>query len=103
MEGPLVSPGANGIPQTSEPSTPAASIDPQTIVDYLTRLLSVNLGASQNDLEQSGSLLSSRRLQDTLQKCTRFAGDSHAALYVVKERQPEVFNLEESNGAERKK
>lgn len=98
MEGPLVSPGANGISQPPEPSAPAAPIDPQTIVDYLGRLLSVNLGASRDDLEQSGSLLSPSLLQDTLQRCARFAGDSQAALYIIKEKQSDVLNLEQPNG-----
>jgi dynein heavy chain 1 len=78
-----VAPGAtNGIhPPTSSPPT----IDPQVILDHLARVLKVTLGASEEDLSSSGSLLSPARLQDTLQRCTRFALESQEAIYVQKD------------------
>lgn len=83
MEGPLAPGTANGI-RTPSPAPP--TIDPQILVDYLVRLLEVNLGAAEADLRGLGSLLSPARLQDTLQRCTRFAQESQTVLYVLKER-----------------
>ena len=78
----MVSPGVNGhLP----PATSAASIiDPGLIVEYLTDLLEITLGASSKDLESSGSLLSDSKKQDTVQRCTRFASESQVVLYVQK-------------------
>ena len=78
MEGPL-NPGApNGSIRTPSPSPP--SIDPQIIVDHLEKVLDVSLGASKEDLFAPGSLLSSAKLQDTLQRCARFASEGQSAL-----------------------
>lgn len=82
-------PGANGHPPTS--AAPAA-ISPGTVVQHLTDLLEVTLGASAEDLEGPGSLFSPSRKQDTLQRCTRFASESQVALYVQKN----VANVGES-------
>lgn len=84
MEDPLVtSPGAaNGLSAAKQPAPTSTSIDPQLIVDHLTKVLSVTLGASEEDLSAPGSLLSEPLLADTLQRCTRFALESQVALYV---------------------
>ena len=82
MEDPVISPGVNGIQSPDAPSNP--SLDPQIIFDYLTEVLSANLGASKSDLEAPGSLLSTSATSDTLQRCQRFAAESHPGLYVQK-------------------
>ncbi|KAF2742258.1 cytoplasmic dynein-like protein 1 heavy chain 1 [Sporormia fimetaria CBS 119925] len=87
MEGPLSPGAANGSMRTPSPTPPA--VDPQTIVDYLEKLLEVNLGASQDDLRAPESLLSSEKLHDTLQRCTRFTQESQTVLYVIKDRTDE--------------
>jgi dynein heavy chain 1 len=56
------------------------------VVEYLTAVLQITLGASGKDLEAAGSLLSKARYSDTVQRCTRFAAESQsAALYVLKD------------------
>lgn len=80
----VVSPGqgANGHP----PSSPgAAIIDPNLVVQYLVDLLEITLGASTDDLEKRGSILSESKKSDTVQRCTRFASESQVALYVQKD------------------
>ncbi|GME34113.1 ATPase AAA+ type core [Neofusicoccum parvum] len=96
MEDPLVtSPGAaNGIAAPKQPAPTSTSIDPQLIVDHLTKVLSVTLGASEEDLAAPGSLLSEPLLQDSLQRCTRFALESQVALYV----QRIIGDLEQTDG-----
>ncbi|KAF2733638.1 dynein heavy chain [Polyplosphaeria fusca] len=84
MEGPLAPGAANGSIRTPSPTPP--TIDPQIIVDYLEKVLDVNLGATEQDLRAPGSLLSSSKLQDTLQRCTRFTLESQTVVYIVKDR-----------------
>lgn len=82
MEGPLVAaPGANGIANAASPPT----FDPQLLVDHLSNLITVTLGATRADLEAYPSLLSQSETTDTLQRCSRFALESQAALYVRKD------------------
>ncbi|KAL8873373.1 MAG: hypothetical protein Q9174_001143, partial [Haloplaca sp. 1 TL-2023] len=78
----VASPGANGHPPPS--ATPRA-ISPETVVQHLTDLLEITLGASSDDLEGSDSLFSPSRKDDTLRRCTRFASESQVALYVQKD------------------
>ncbi|PVI03176.1 dynein heavy chain [Periconia macrospinosa] len=89
MEGPL-SPGAtsaNGNGSIRSPSPTPPAIDPQLIVDYLEKVLEVNLGASPADLRAPGSLLSSSNVSDTLQRCSRFAqGENQTVVYMLKDR-----------------
>jgi dynein heavy chain 1 len=98
MEGPLAPGAPNGTMRTPSPTPPA--IDPQILADYLEKVLDVNLGASEQDLRAPGSLLSSGRLQDTLQRCTRFALESQTVLYVVKDRLEDsrIDGLDQPNG-----
>ena len=80
----VVSPGqgANG----HRPSSPGpAIINPDLIVRYLVELLEITLGASTDDLERKGSILSESKKSDTVQRCTRFASESQVALYVQKD------------------
>ncbi|KAL8700215.1 MAG: hypothetical protein Q9224_001067, partial [Gallowayella concinna] len=78
----VVTPGANGHPTTSIAS---AAISPEAVIQHLTDLLEVTLGASPEDLQGPDSLFSTPRKQDTLQRCTRFASESQVALYVQKD------------------
>ena len=78
----VVSPGANGHARSSNSVT---TIDPNVVIQHLVDLLEVTLGASAEDLKGSESLLSASKRQDTVQRCTRFASESHVALYVQKD------------------
>ena len=81
----VVSPGANGqVPSTNL----VASIDPKLVVEHLIDVLEVTLGASSDDLESPGSLLSKAKRSDTIQRCTRFASESQVVLYIQKELRP---------------
>ncbi|KAJ4379809.1 dynein heavy chain [Didymella sp. IMI 355093] len=98
MEGPL-SPGAtNGTSRAPSPTPP--TVDPQIIVDYLEKVLEVNLGATERDLSAPGSLLSEDRRTDTLQRCAQFSKENQSVLYVVKERSAEasIDGLDGTNG-----
>ena len=88
----VVSPGqgANGHPLSSPGQ---AIINPNLVVQYLVDLLGITLGASIEDLESRGSILSEPIKSDTVQRCTRFASESQVALYVQKDvLSPEVLN-----------
>ena len=87
----VVSPGANGqVPPTNLPN----GINPQTVVDHLVDVLGITLGASPDDLESSGSLLSKSKKSDTIQRCTRFASESQVVLYVQKD----LLATDQTNG-----
>lgn len=88
----MVSPGANGHPPSSIPST---TIDPNIVVQHLVDLLEITLGASKDDLEKPGSLLSESKRHDTVQRCTRFASEPQVALYVLKD----VVSVDQSDNA----
>lgn len=76
---------STGVPNgVSTPDT-AALVDPGAVIQYLTEVLQVTLGALKSDLESAGSLLSADRYNDTVQRCTRFASESQVALYVQKD------------------
>ena len=79
----VVSPGqgVNGRPSSSSTST---TIDLGIVVRHLVDLLDITLGASTEELENKGSILSEAKKQDTIQRCTRFASESQVALYVHK-------------------
>jgi dynein heavy chain 1, cytosolic len=81
-------PVANGI------SSPLASIDPGKLVEHLVAVVTIALGATRDELEQDGNLLSSANHSDTVQRCVRFASDSQVALYVQKEITP-ASNVED--------
>ena len=76
MEGPLALSAA--IPQSGS----GDSLDPEAVVEYLTDVLYATLGASRDELQSYGSLLSPELLSDTLQKCARFSQQSQTGLYV---------------------
>ncbi|OKL56213.1 Dynein heavy chain, cytoplasmic [Talaromyces atroroseus] len=82
----------NGLAATAQVS----AADPNVVVQYLTDVLQVTLGATKRDLEAIGSLLSQAKYSETVQKCTRFASESQVALYV----QQDIFSAETPNGTE---
>ena len=89
-----MSPGVNGSkgPPLSSPFT---ALDPSVMIDYLTSLLEITLGATKRQLEAPGSLLSKAKYADTIQRCIRFASESQVVLYIVKD-----LAFEESNGVD---
>ena len=78
----VLSPGLNGHGPDG-PSLP--SIDPESILQHLSELLGVTLGASSDDLESPGSLLSPENRSDTSQRCLRFASETQVAIYIQKD------------------
>lgn len=92
---------ANGVPRAPSPTPP--TIDPQIIVDYLEKVLEVNLGAVERDLHAPGSLLSDDKRTNTLQRCAQFSKENQLVLYVVKERSPEasIVGLDGTDGKRR--
>ena len=78
----VVSPGANGHTTSAISST---VIDPNLLVRHLVELLELTLGASIDDLESPGSLLSESKQHETVQRCARFASEPQNALYILKD------------------
>ncbi|KAI4602866.1 Dynein heavy chain, cytoplasmic [Pestalotiopsis sp. 9143b] len=72
---------ANG----TAPPSPLTGIDPSKLVQHLAAVVTIALGATREELEREGNLLSPANRADTLQRCVRFASDSQVALYVQKE------------------
>ncbi|KAK4989517.1 dynein heavy chain [Elasticomyces elasticus] len=89
MEDPVVL-NTNGATSPANGDT----VDAQTIVEYLEGVLGATLGASRQELEAPGSLLSNSKLIDTISRCTLFASESQVSLYVQKD------VLEHQNGIE---
>ncbi|CAG8084488.1 unnamed protein product [Penicillium salamii] len=85
---------SSGVPNgVSAPET-TALVDSDAVIQYLTEVLQVTLGAQRSELESDGSLLSESKYNETLQRCTRFASESQVALYVQKD----IVAAEEPNG-----
>ena len=61
------------------------TLNPDLLVDYLTQVLSVTVGATERELRAAGSLLSKARASDTRQKCSRFAAEPIVVLYASKD------------------
>ncbi|KAK5121795.1 hypothetical protein LTR85_004670 [Meristemomyces frigidus] len=72
---------ANGTPSAPNPS----AVDPQTVIRYLSSVLEVTLGATEEELAGRGSLLNEAVLPETLSRCHRFALEPQMALYVLKQ------------------
>lgn len=83
MESLVTSPGS-GSPKTNG-TTDGFVVDPTLIVNYLTSVLEITLGATREELERPGSLLSQDSKLHTIQRCTRFASENQVALYVTKD------------------
>lgn len=82
----------NGVPTPPQ----ALLVDSGAVIQYLTEVLQVTLGALKTELESTGSLLSSAKYNDTVQRCTRFASEAQVALYVQKD----LVASEETNGTD---
>ena len=75
-----------------------SQIDPQHILDHLSNILRATLGATDNDLKAAGSLFSSEKLSETLQRCSRFAQDAQAASICVEKELIESAVNGDANG-----
>ncbi|KAB8342928.1 hypothetical protein FH972_022525 [Carpinus fangiana] len=84
--------GAPRLNGFSAPQSNAAELDPAQLVEYLSRLLSVTLGASEQDLNAPGSLLSPAARSETISRCFRFLNESQEALYAQKQLQADKAN-----------
>lgn len=71
--------GVNGVNGAA-----VVAIDPVRVIAHLAQLLEATLGASREELEAPGSLLSKPRYSDTLQRCTRFTHDAQS-LFIQKD------------------
>lgn len=96
MAGGSGGPGANGLTSStvgssasavpSGPTTPSSYVDPARVIDHLTAVLEAALGATREELEAPGSLLSKARYSDTVQRCSRFAHEPQVvSLYIQKD------------------
>ncbi|XMA10611.1 hypothetical protein WAI453_003402 [Rhynchosporium graminicola] len=82
MESLVASPG----PASPKPNgTDGFAVDPSIIIEYLSSVLEITLGATRKELEATGSLLSPENRIHTLQRCSRFASENQVALYVTKD------------------
>lgn len=75
------SPSANGL---AAGGNGGYQIDPLLILDHLTQVCEITLGASRKELENVGSLLSKAKVSDTTQRVQRWA-ESQAVLYLQKD------------------
>jgi len=83
-----------GVPNGAPTADTIVAVDSGTVIQYLTEVLQVTLGALKSELESAGSLLSATKYSETAQRCTRFASESQVALYVQKD----IVAAEETNG-----
>lgn len=83
----VTSPGSAGSPANGLPANGGYQIDPQKIINHLTQVCEVTLGATKRDLENAGSILSIAKVSDTTQRVQRWA-ESQEVLYIQKERPP---------------
>ena len=90
----VLSGGLNGHGPGGPAAHAAHAANGESMLQHLSDLLEVTLGASPSDLESRGSLLSPASRTDTIQRCTRFASESQVALYVQKD----LVGLEMING-----
>ena len=60
------------------------SLDAAAVLDYISSLLSLTLGASKEDLESDHNVLSDSERNKTLERCLSFLNGPRVALYVSK-------------------
>lgn len=89
----IITPGQGANGGVTPPSHPT-TIDSGLLIQHLISLLEITLGASKEDLEGKGNLLSDAKRGDTVQRCLRFASEAQVALYVQKD----AIHAEISNG-----
>ncbi|EFW19348.1 hypothetical protein D8B26_007588 [Coccidioides posadasii str. Silveira] len=87
---------SQGVSNGLAPPTTFPTTDPTIVVQHLAEVLQGTLGALRKDLECTGSLLSTSKYSETLQRCSRFASESQTAIYAHKE----VAEVEDTNGTE---
>lgn len=75
---------------------PASLVDSGAVIQYLTEVLQVTLGALRTELESTGSLLSPAKYHDTVQRCMRFTSEAQVAMYVQKD----MVASEETDGTD---
>ncbi|KAJ5496798.1 Dynein heavy chain domain-2 [Penicillium fimorum] len=85
---------SSGVPNSASTPETTSIVDSGAVIQYLTEVLQVTLGAQRSELESAGSLLSELKYNETLQRCTRFASEAQVALYVQKD----IVTVEETNG-----
>lgn len=71
----------NGLPSPDRPS----STDPLVVLEHLSEVLQITLGAARRELEAVGSLLSKAKEADSIDRCARFASEAQVALYAQKD------------------
>lgn len=81
-----------GTPNGDALSQPAQSADPVQVLEHIARLIEANLGAARRELETVGSLLSSAKHADSLERCDRFASEPQLTLYAQKDIREEKVN-----------
>jgi dynein heavy chain 1 len=85
MDGPLAVAANGTVNGNGVSSSLSSGIDPQILVDHLSSLLQVTLGATQDELHHAESLFARARAEETLQRCSRFAQEAQAAsMYIQK-------------------
>jgi len=86
---------------TSPPQASSTSlttlVNPITLLDHLIDIITLTLGTTKRELESGTSLLSKTRYSETLQRCSKFAGEGLPALYASKEL-IESVNLNDTKG-----
>jgi dynein heavy chain 1, cytosolic len=83
----------NGLPIQD----PLPSTDPLVVLEHLSEVLQITLGAARRELEAVGSLLSKAKRADSIDRCARFASGAQVALYAQKDIIDEE-SLNSSNG-----
>lgn len=78
----------------TSPSSSDLSLGPADVLDYISSLLALTLGASQGDLELEGNPLSEAERDKTLGRCSSFLSSPRVALYASKRE----LQLPQSNG-----
>ena len=83
------------------PPDPTSSADPFSVLEYLSQVLQITLGAARRELEAVGSLLSTAKQADSIDRCARFASEAQVALYAQKDIvEEEIFDVTDSDTRE---
>lgn len=75
-------------------SSAEISLDPDAILEYISSLLSLTLGATKHDLESDHNILSVVERDKTLERCSAFLTGPRVALYASKRK----LQLPQANG-----
>lgn len=63
----------------------SSSADPLAVLEHLSEVLRITLGAARRELEAVGCLLSKAKRADSVHRCARFASESQVAIYAQKD------------------